>query len=243
MRKPLESGFIKRTIVKNVAYEMCLLEKSDIENMIELQNIVAENLENPQTFVVDSKEFILTQVLDDSMGRAIGVFAEGRLVAFRTMTFSGNDEYHLGRELNIQESELDHVVHLEATVVHPEFRGNRLQAKMMKHTYDIIDELGYYHVCCTIHPFNYPSLKNVMDSGLTIKALDRREGSYEGKWRFLLHRDIRLDAAPQYKNFIEVENGRIQEQQELLDKGFVGFLLIRDNYNKDEFKIRYGIPI
>lgn len=243
MRKPIESGFIKRTIVKEVAYEMRMLEKSDIENMVELQNLVAAGLKNPQTFVVDSKEFILTQVLDDGMGRAIGVFAEGRLVAFRTITFSGNDEYHLGRELNIPEDELDYVVHLEATVVHPEFRGNRLQAKMMTHTFDIIDKLGYYHVCCTIHPFNYPSLKNVMDSGLAIEALDRRVGSYEGKWRFLLHRDMRQNDAQQYKNCIEIENGRIRQQQELLDKGYVGFLLIRDNYAKEEFKIRYGMPL
>lgn len=148
----------------------------------------------------------------------------------------------MGRELELPEDELDHVVHLEATVVHPEYRGNKLQAKMMKHTFDMVFKLGYYHILCTVSPFNYPSLKNVMDAGLVIKALGQREGPYEGKWRFLLHRDLRFIGTKRYRRSIEVENEKLDKQIEILNRGYQGFLLSRNRYMDDEFMIHYGMP-
>lgn len=243
MKKLIESGVIKRTVVTKEKYQMYILDETNISEMIKLQNEVARSLIDRRIFAKDSSDFILNEVLRSNLGIAIGVFADNILIAFRTISFPGNTELNLGRELNIPDDELPHVAHLEATVVHPQYRGNRLQAKMMKHTLDIIDELGHFHILCTVSPFNYPSLKNVMDSGLTIKALGQREGPYEGRWRYLLHRDTRYMGIQQYDNSIEVENRNLQEQQVLLHQGFVGFLLSRENYVKDEFIIHYGVPL
>ena len=213
-----------------------------IDEIMELQNEIVNNLSNVQTFANDSREFILNEVFNDKTGKAIGVFSGNRLVAFRTMTFPGNSDWNLGRELNLPENELDRVAHLEATVVHSEYSGNRLQAKMMKHTLRIIDEMGLFHICSTVSPFNYPSLKNVMDAGLTIRALRQREGPYEGKWRFLLSRDTRQDLEQKFESCVEIENEKLVEQQEILKKNFVGFLLTRNNYSSNLFKIHYGLP-
>lgn len=242
MRRLIEDGLLKRTIIKYEEYEMRFLDKSNIDQMIELQDEVVKNLNDAETFVKDSRDFI-SDILNDEMGRAIGVFADNRLIAFRTISFPGSSEANMGRELNIPEEELDRVVHLEATMVHPEYRGNRLQAKMMKHTFRIIDALGYFYVCTTVSPFNYPSLKNVMDAGLTIRTLSQRGGQYENKWRFLLFVDTRYSAAKKFRDHIEVKNGRLARQQELLNQGYIGFALTRLNYPSDEFIIHYGLPM
>jgi len=242
MRQSIDSGTLRRTIVVDEEYDMVVLDKENIDEIMVLQNEVVSQLKNPDTFAMDSREFILNEVLDKNKGRAIGVYANNRLIAFRTVSFPGKSPSNMGAELGLPEDELDHVVHLEATVVHPEYRGNRLQAKMIKHTFNIVYKLGYYHILCTVSPFNYPSLKNVMDAGLVIKALGRREGPYEGKWRFLLHRDLRFTGTKEYRSSIEVENEKLHKQQEILSKGYEGFLLSRNRYMNDEFMIHYGIP-
>lgn len=242
MRESIDSGTLRRTIILDEEYEMVILDKTNIDELIDLQNEVARHLKNPETFVMDSREFIFNEVLDKDKGRAIGVFAGKGLIAFRTVSFPGKSQFNMGRELELPEDELDHVVHLEATVVHPEYRGNKLQAKMMKHTFDMVFKLGYYHILCTVSPFNYPSLKNVMDAGLVIKALGQREGPYEGKWRFLLHRDLRFIGTKRYRRSIEVENEKLDKQIEILNRGYQGFLLSRNRYMDDEFMIHYGMP-
>ncbi|SHJ13675.1 GNAT family N-acetyltransferase [Lutispora thermophila] len=242
MKETIDRGTLKRTIVLDEEYEMHFLDESNIDEIVDLQNEVASCLKNPETFAMDSREFILNEVLHKDKGRAIGVFAHNRLIAFRTVSFPGMSQSNMGRELGLSEGELEHVVHLEATVVHPEYRGNKLQAKMMKHTFNIVYRMGYYHVLCTVSPFNYPSLKNVIDGGLVIKALGQREGPYNGKWRFLLHRDLRYTATKEYRCSIEVENEKLHKQKEILNKGYEGFLISRSRYMNDEFMIHYGIP-
>lgn len=242
MREIIDSGTLKRTVVLDEEYEMNFLDESNIDEIIDLQNEVVSYLKNPEIFAMDSREFILNEVLDRDKGRAIGVFAGNRLIAFRTVSFPGMSQSNLGRELGLPEDELEHVVHLEATVVHPEYRGNRLQAKMMKHTFNIVDRMGYYHIFCTVSPFNYPSLKNVIDGGLVIKALGQRGGPYNGKWRFLLHRDLRFTGTKEYISSIEVENEKLQKQIEILNRGYEGFLISRNRNMNDEFIVHYGIP-
>jgi len=242
MRQIIESGTLRRTIIRDEDYEMVILDKSNIDEMMELQERIVRNLKNPETFVMDSREFILNSVLEKGKGLAIGVYAGNKLIAFRTVSLPGNTEANMGKELNIPEEELEHVAHLESTVVDLEYRGNKLQAKMMKRTFKILYKLGYYHILCTVSPFNYPSLKNVIDAGLVVKALNQRSGQYGGKWRFLLARDLREITPKEYTLSMEVKNYALEKQQMLLNKGFEGFLLSRDRHMIDEFYVHYGIP-
>jgi len=242
MREIIERGTLRRTIILDEEYEMVILDKTNIDEIVDLQDKIVKNLNNPEVFVMDSREFILNSVLEKGKGLAIGVYADNKLIAFRTVSFPGKSEINMGREIDIPLEELDHVAHLESTVVDFGYRGNRLQAKMMKHTFKILSELGYYHILCTVSPFNYPSLKNVMDADLIIKALSKRGGPYEGKWRFLLARDLRNTDTREYTCNVEIENNNLEKQQELLKKGFEGFSLCRNRYVSDEFIIHYGIP-
>lgn len=221
-----------------VPYEMLLINEDYLEDVLALQAFVSNSLDNEETFVADSREFMLEEILAPDRGRMIGVFAEGKLIAYRNISFPKPDsDYNLGRETDLPEDERSKVSILEATVVHPQYRGNRLQARLLKHTIPLIEELGYFHVFSTISPYNYPSLKNVMDADLVIRDLKCRGGVYEGKLRFLLARDLRKPYNIDLIEKIVLSNSDIEKQQALLKKGFIGYKLEKI---AEGFNIFYG---
>ncbi|AOT70811.1 GNAT family N-acetyltransferase [Geosporobacter ferrireducens] len=223
-----------------VPYEMMLIDAAYLNDVLALQAFVSNHLENEQTFVADSETFMREEILAPGRGRMIGVFSEGKLIAYRNISFPKPDsDYNLGRECNIPEEELGKVSILEATVVHPQYRGNRLQARLLKHTIPLLESLGYYHVFSTISPYNYPSLKNVMDTGLVIRDLKNRSGVYEGKLRFLLARDLRKPSRIDFVEQVVFSNRDIEKQQQLLQQGFIGYQLIK---KAEGFDIIYGKP-
>lgn len=220
MKEFIEGGILKRSVnntVKMVNYEMKFLNESHLEEILQLQAIVSDALDNQDLFVTDSREFILEQVLKPGRGKAIGIYVNNSLVAYRTVSFPGNSDWNLGRELEIAEEELNKVVHLEATAVNPEYRGNRLQERMLKHTIDYVEKQNYYHILSTVSPYNYPSLKSVISYQLSIKALSLRDGVYGGKLRYLLSRNLRDIKNRAIEASIMVKNKDIALQLKLLE--------------------------
>ena len=232
----IESGDLN----KKVGYKIAFVENPQIvDEVVKLQQLVKDDLNNPETYVMDSKEFLLNEILPQGKGFMIGVFSEGSLIALRTISFPAPDsEYNLAAELDIPKNELNKVAVLEATIVHPDYRGNRLQRKMLGYTLPRLEEKGYIHVCSTISPYNYPSLSSVMSFGLTIRDLKIRGGVYGGKLRFLLARNLENDIE-KYTDNVTVGNGNIQIQQQLLEEGYIGHTLVKKDNN---FNIIYGKP-
>lgn len=242
MKEFIENGTLKRTrgnIIKIVNYEMKYLNESHIEEILRLQDKVAHSLKNKELFVSDSRDFILNNVLKTGSGIAIGIFVDKKLIAYRTAAFPGKSDWNLGRELGIEEAELDKVVHLEATAVHPDYRGNRLQARMLTHTISYIEKLGYSYILSTVSPFNYPSLKNVISSELSIYALNLRGGIYESKLRYLLLRNLKDIKVNPPKSVVKVKNKNISLQMKLLEAGYVGATIERAGNSFEDFVIGY----
>ena len=245
MDKFIEYGELKRMsgngLEEVIGYEMYFLDQSNINEIIRLQDMVSDYTQNKELFVSDPRDFILNEVLQLDKGRAIGVFVENQLIAYRTITFPGKGEWNLGKELDLSEESLEKVVNLEATVVHPDYRGNRLQAKMLAITIQHVEELGYDYLFSTVSPFNYPSLKSVMDAGLKIYSLDKRGGVYGGKWRFLLRRNLRELDHQQFESIVKVENTDLTIQMELLKKDYVGHIIKKIENDSSKFIIHYGL--
>ncbi len=242
MKEFIEGGILKRSInntVKMVNYEMKFLNESHLEEILQLQTIVADSLDNQELFVMDSREFILEQVLRPGSGKAIGIYVNKGLVAYRTVSFPGNSDWNLGRELGIAEEELDRVVHLEATAVHPEYRGNRLQERMLKHTIDYVEKQSFYYILSTVSPYNYPSLKSVISYQLSIQALSLRDGVYGGKLRYLLSRNLRDIKRRVSEASVMVKNKDIDQQIKLLEKGYIGDYVEKTEGEPGGFLIGY----
>ncbi len=231
----LKAGLIKRHIDENIyeeKYIMRLLEANELENVVKLQNYVYSQLPNKQVLYMDSYQ----EMLDDmkSGAKIIGVYNEqNNLIAYRYIGFPGENDKNLGNDISLPKQEFNKVVHLETTVVHPEYRGNSLQSLTLQQVVPLVKAIGYKHLLCTVSPQNFYSLFNVMRNGLKIKALKRKYGTEadgkDGLWRFILHRDIDVTAFQNPIKLFSTHLSNIEEQKKLIDESYVGFWLFKDS--------------
>lgn len=219
------------------------MEAGEIDEIMALEALVVADLESDETFAPDAREDIL---YDMSHGGVVfGVFVDGNLVAYRYIVFPDRSPVNLGMDIGLFGEELDQVVNFTTTVVHPLYRGNRLQRKTMKHALEYLRGKPYKHLVCTISPLNYYSLKNMIRSGFVIRRIKRKYGKIadeiDGKMRFILSRDIDDVIIRKYRKTITVNNTEIDLQKNLIKNGYVGYDL--DELDDDgEYKIFFGVP-
>ena len=220
IRKRSLSGY------RSVTYQMVFLDKDSLTRIMGLQKTVVDNLENPELF-----EPLPIDCIDrytQGEGRIIGVLSQGELIAYDMMSFPGENHDNLGYDLKISRNELMKLVHLEAVVVHPVYRGNNLHFKMQEHLLNLAQELGYHHIASTISPSNYPSLSNFLESGLVIKQLKTKYGN---KLRYIVYRNFKNSVVSQPTQEITLLNTDIRAQQDALKEGFVGYKIRKKNLN------------
>lgn len=151
----------------------------------------------------------------------IGAFIENELIAFRALLVPPIDDEHLGLDIGLPESELHRVIYQEISNVHPNWRGNGMQ-KILATV--IMDELQkedskYDYVCCTVAPFNIPSLKDKFAQGMEISALKEK---YGGSLRYVFVKELREDNERDWTDIKSVPMNNAGGQQALLSKGIVG---------------------
>lgn len=213
-------------------FTMELLSTKDLRSVVELQQLVYELLPNKQVLYVDTYEDMLEDMKQGA--QIIGVHNKNKeLIAYRYIGFPGNTDKNLGLDINLPRQELAKVAHLETTVVRPDYRGNSLQSLTLQHSIPLIKEFGYKHLLCTVSPQNFFSLFNVMKNGLKVKALKKKYGieqnGKDGLWRFILHRDMELNSLKKPSQFINTKLNDLEEQLKLINEGFVGFWLDKEN--------------
>jgi ribosomal protein S18 acetylase RimI-like enzyme len=213
-------------------YKMELLGKDRLREVIELQQHVYDKLPNKDVLYMDSYYEMLEDM--DAGAKIIGVQNEkNRIIAYRYIAFPGKTKRNLGYDINLFEEEMNKVVHLETTVVDPNYRGNNLQSLTLEAAKKIVLADGYEHFLCTVSPHNFYSLYNIMKSGLMIKALKKKYGSAEagddGLWRFILHSDIKKQSILNPVDLVISKWANLDKQKELIDQGYIGSELCKDN--------------
>ncbi len=212
-------------------YYMRPIDLKELNRVVELENHVYENLLNKNILFMDSYE----EMLDDmkSGAKIIGVFNEANdLIAYRYISFPGLRSKSLAYDIELPRSQMDKVVHLETTVVHPDYRGNALQSLTLQHAAAEVKALGYRHLLCTVSPQNMFSLYNIMKNGLKIKALKRKYKSPDnpdGLWRFILHKDMAIKSYERPIDSFMSKLENLDEQKHLIDMGYIGFNIFREN--------------
>jgi hypothetical protein len=90
----------------------------------------------------------------------------------------------------------------------------------------IMDELGrenhhFRYICCTVAPFNIPSLKDKFAQGMQIAAL---KDKYGGSLRYIFVKDLKKteEQTMTARESITIHMGDIEAQQHLLAQGFRG---------------------
>ena len=185
-----------------------------------------------QPLTSDEFKYILNE-----NGYMLGIFINGMLIAFRALLVPPiDDEQHLGLDLGLKDQELKKVIYQEISSVLPEYRGNQLQKTLAAL---IMQELSkqkhpYRYICCTVAPFNIPSLKDKFAQGMEIIGLKKK---YEGILRYIFVKDLENVDTPLWQEVAIIEMNDITAQQSKLAEGWRGYHMeIRD----DILWIHYG---
>ncbi|MCP1161800.1 MULTISPECIES: N-acetyltransferase [Bacillus] len=227
----LYKGALKQN---NDPFHVTLLSLEHIEQILSLQNVVVEALEDKsrlQPLSLEEFQYIL-----EGNGMMIGAFIENELIAFRALLVPPIDDEHLGLDIGIAESELHRVIYQEISNVHPNSRGNGMQ-KILATV--IMDELqkedsNYDYVCCTVAPFNIPSLKDKFAQGMEIAALKEK---YGGSMRYVFVKELRGDKENDWTDVKSVPMSDASGQQALISEGYRGYEM--KNVDGD-FVVKFG---
>lgn len=198
-----------------------------LDRVLVLQDLIIKTNPIKETFSPDSREDLIQQIEND--GLLIGTLVDEELIAYRYVSFPREHYSNLGVDLNIDREELNLVANLETTVVHPDYRGNRLQWKTLDRAIGLIERKGYIHLCTTISPKNPYSMSNIMDHDLVIRRIKRKYGikidQSDGLVRYILHRNLKFTPCNEYENEVEIDVENVSDQMALLEKGYVGYKL------------------
>lgn len=215
------------------SYTVQQLTLDDLEEILTLQDIVFQQLENKEILQKLSKEEFL--YILEGKGLAIGTFIDKELIAIRALLVPPIDENHLGLAVGLKDEELNKVIYQEISFVHPEYRGNRLQQLLAKLIMLELEKLEhtYRYVCCTVAPFNIPSLMDKFNQHMYVKALKR---IYGDKLRYIFIKDLQTKKL-KWKETREVLIDHIELQKQFLKSGWIGYQLIKRN---EQYWIQYG---
>ncbi|AFQ09150.1 TPA: GNAT family N-acetyltransferase [Bacillus pacificus] len=218
----------------NERFHVTLLTLENIEQILSLQNVVVETLEDKsrlQPLSLEEFQYIL-----EGNGMMIGAFIKNELIAFRALLVPPMDDEHLGLDIGLPESELHRVIYQEISNVHPNCRGNGMQ-KILATV--IMDELQkengkYDYVCCTVAPFNIPSLKDKFSQGMEIAALKEK---YGGSMRYVFVKELRGVKKQDWTDIKIVPMSDAGGQQALLSEGYRGYEMEKVD---GDFIVKFG---
>ena len=154
----------------------------EVNKYLEFLHEVKALMEQDEWFFLDPDEEVYDMMEHDAMG--IWLAEDGaRIAAVFCVVYPGMEKFNLGYDLNFSEEDLLRVVHMDTAAVHPDYRGQKLQHRMMLHAEQ---ELAGRILLCTIHPDNQYSLNNVLNQGYTVEKKLEKYGSI----RYLLRKNL-----------------------------------------------------
>ncbi|WP_055441191.1 hypothetical protein [Anoxybacillus suryakundensis] len=216
----------------NEPFVISRLQMEHLAEILSLQQLVVDQLDQKdilQPLTEEEYAYIL-----QGNGLMLGAFANDQLVAFRALLFPPIDEEHLGFDIGLSKEELEDVIYQEISIVHPKARGNRLQQTLANLIMAELERTNkaYKYICCTVAPFNIPSLKDKFAQGMEIAALKQKYGH---RLRYIFVK-TRNETKRTWREYISVRMDDISQQQTLLTDGWRGIALEQRNH---EYWIRF----
>jgi len=159
---------------------------ADTENYITLLRTVREGMTQKDWFYLDKSEDVRNMMASGTMELWVAE-DNGILAGGFNILHPGLDDYNYGFDLGFSQEMLLKVIHMDTAVVHPDYRGHKLQRRLMA---VIEEELSRRFpgaiLLTTVHPENLYSLCNVQSLGYRI---ERRLPKY-GSERYILRKDV-----------------------------------------------------
>ena len=158
----------------------------DADRYIDLLTYIKSNMTQTQWFYIDEPDYIRRSLADGTM--EVWFAQDGdRIAGAFHIIYPGLHQDNYGYELDFSKEELLKVIHMDSAAVHPDYRGHKLQHRLM---HLIEEELKIRFpgsiLLTTVHPENLYSLYNVQALGYTVA---KRLAKY-GSERYILRKDM-----------------------------------------------------
>ncbi|MDD3270237.1 MAG: hypothetical protein PHX14_13045 [Syntrophomonadaceae bacterium] len=214
--------------------EIKRLSGLDLPRIMELQNMVLKVLGDHSLYYALAQAEV--EAMLGEQGLSLGIYAEEQhLIAYAAVRFPGSEPDNLGIDSKLNHEELTRVAHIEAGLVHPDFRGQNLQKLIYEEAILQTRMLGRFrHLYSTVACHNYPALINSLKLGLVITALETKYGGY---LRYVLYQDWAQPLSIDRSQVFKVACGDRERQEALLAEGWLGFAWEK---NENQMLLHYG---
>lgn len=214
-----------------VEYKIKFLNESHLDQILCLQDTIAKNLSDPTSYYLEPVQFFCKQLTIERM--AMGIFYKNQLVGFHMASYPDLNEGRLGVDIGLSQEELLHCIQWGPVAIHPDHRWRGLLNKVAKRHLRILEEMGYRHICLTISPNNYPTLRSTIAQGFVIKKLKLK---YNNLLRYILHLDL-TNRVKHPKYSVRIPNTDLESQKFIMSLGFYGYDVVKNN---NGFDLVYG---
>lgn len=169
--------------IKEVQIEYATLD--DLTTIMQIMHTALELVEDKSWYAVDGEEFVRKCI--EGQGFTLKALVEGNIAGFLTIRYPWKEEDNLGDYIGLSEEEKMFVAHMESAAVLPEYRGLRIQNKLMAKGFELLKETDYKYVMGTAHPDNIFSVNNFQKLGYEIVADVKK---YGGLRRYVFNQTI-----------------------------------------------------
>jgi len=168
-----------------MAVEIIKAEKEQLDAFVDFLYSVNAGMDRKDWFYVDTREEF-RQLMDSGAMEIWFAMDREKIVGAFDLLIPGLADYNYGYQLMLSRDELLRVVNMDSAAVHPDYRGQGIQRKLLTAAEDWLKEKGKWILLCTIHPQNRFSLGNALKLGYRIQ----KELGLYGSVRYILRRDI-----------------------------------------------------
>lgn len=172
----------------------------------------------------------------EKLGRILGCFADGELVAYGVLGIHSETVHHLSDLLQLSAAERARLCVLDGAASLPAWRGHSLHCVAIAERSALGRSLGRSLVAATVAPENLRSLRGLLKEGFTIHDFGY---VYGGLARLIVKHDL-LAPATAWRTASTVAVSDYSAHQAALARGLVGHACTQDA--DKNWHIEYGQP-
>ena len=231
----VQQFFLQKRDLGYIAPILCTMRglvEDDIEEAVAFHKRVTDEIGDAGFFAEDNT--IAESVLGE--GIVIGIFAEGKLIALRAVSYVKEYVDDAVEDLGLAPEEAGNVAVMDFCITDSAFRGNSIQF----FSYLFIESLMYpnrYHLHTTVSPKNIFSLTNVLRCGFTAIRFKQK---YGGHHRFVLYKNLRKPGAVKTRGHKEILLRNYDYHPKVFADGFVGYKV---KHKSNGMAMLYGKPL
>ena len=149
---------------------------ADTEAFITLLQEVRQGMPHKEWLYLDPPEDVRQMMADRTMELWVAMDGQ-RMAGALSILHPGQKEYNYGHHLGFDQEQLMRVINMDSAAVHPDYRGQGLQRRLLDTAEQELRERGGRYLLCTIHPENRFSLNNALKQGYEILKTGPKYGS------------------------------------------------------------------